>query len=105
MSVIVSNPQQICNSALNRSKTKSLYSFPKSERFKVKKNYYCENFYELPSTITKRTTNLGYATKYDFTKGNKECPAPNVYNIKSDFEQKKSKNKGFSFGDSREVNF
>lgn len=32
MSVIVSTPTQICNSPLNQSKAKFLYSFPKASK-------------------------------------------------------------------------
>ncbi len=33
MSVVITNCNQICGSPLNLSKTKQLYSFPKSKRF------------------------------------------------------------------------
>jgi len=34
MSVVISNPNQICNSPLNLSKSKQLYSIPRDQRFK-----------------------------------------------------------------------
>ena len=87
MSVTVSNYNSICNNPLNRSKSKSLYSFPKNERFKAEKNYYCDKLYELPTTKSKRFTSLGYSNKYDFTKGLEKSPAPNKYLMKSDIEK------------------
>lgn len=33
MSVTISTPAQICNSQLNNSQSKQLYSFPKNPRF------------------------------------------------------------------------
>ncbi len=37
MSVTVSNCDDICNSPLNNSKSKMLYTFPKSQRFSSSK--------------------------------------------------------------------
>ena len=59
----------ILSSALNTSKSKAAYSFGKQIRFKnniQKDNYY--SFYNLPSTITSRSTSIGFGNKYDFTK-------------------------------------
>lgn len=92
MSVIVSTAKQICDNPHNLSKSKSLYSFPKAQRFTDDKPVYVDKFYNLPPTNNKRSTNLGYAEKYDFTKAVTKTPAPNNYTIKSDIE-KKIKNK------------
>ena len=103
MSIVVSTAKQICDNPLNMSKTKSLYSFPKSERFIKDKPLYVYKFYNLPPTINKRTTNLGYSEKYDFTKGVTKTPAPNKYELKTDIEKNINKKVGISFGNSREV--
>ena len=42
MSKTVSTPAQICNSQLNNSKSKSLYSFPKSSRFANQNKPICD---------------------------------------------------------------
>jgi hypothetical protein len=56
-----------------------------------------------------RSTNFGYDHKYDFTKeynfsylSMPDTPPPNSYNISSDFEDGKSKKRGFCFGGSRD---
>ncbi|EGR30854.1 hypothetical protein IMG5_122550, partial [Ichthyophthirius multifiliis] len=104
MSITISNCFQICNSPLNYSKSKYLYSFPKSQRFKEDTKPNCEKIcYDLPSVIDKRKAGIGYGTKYDFTKQNKKTPAPNTYNVQSDFEIQKQHHRGFQFGVSREL--
>lgn len=45
-----------------------LYSFPKSSRFPKDKENRCDKFYEIDRKGPMRATNLGYGTKYDFTK-------------------------------------
>ena len=65
------NLKIILSSPLNKSKSKAAYSFGKQIRFKnniQKDNYY--SFYNLPSTITARSTSIGFGKKYDFTKRN-----------------------------------
>ena len=65
------NLKIILSSALNTSKSKAAYSFGKQIRFQKyipKDNYY--SFYNLPSTITVRSTSLGFGKKFDFTKRN-----------------------------------
>ena len=65
------NLKIILSSRLNTSKSKAAYSFGKQIRFKnniQKDNYY--SFYNLPSTITARSTSIGFGKKYDFTKRN-----------------------------------
>jgi len=102
MSVTVSTPQQICNSPLNASKAKFLYSFPKSPKDNLVKRSECSQaFYDLPDVRSSRTAGFGYGTKLDFTKSGTNNPPPNNYEIKSAFEP--NKKKGFSFGLSREA--
>jgi hypothetical protein len=80
-----------------------LYSFPKSERFTKQNPIYVDKFYNLPQTLSKRTTNLGYSEKYDFTKSAPKTPAPNKYEIPSDLEKNVLKKTGITFGNSRDV--
>ncbi|KRX09777.1 hypothetical protein PPERSA_02649 [Pseudocohnilembus persalinus] len=99
MSLIVSTPQQIHSSPLNQSKSKQLYSFPKSERFKYVGKSVCNQFcYDLPPVIDKRKAGIGYGNKYDFTKSHSTTPAPNNYTQKSSFDPKK----GVTIGVGRE---
>ncbi len=86
MSITVSTPTQICNSQLNSSKSKQLYSFPKTARFNENHKPLCDNFYEIPSSRSRRKAGFGYGTKYDFTRGRFMTPAPNKYDIKTEID-------------------
>ena len=67
MKVISGEP--ICNSPLNHSKSKYMYSFGRAQRFpKISNAFSGQFFYNLPSMKMKRSTSIGYGTKYDFTK-------------------------------------
>ena len=59
--------EYISKHQLNASKSKSLYSFPKSERFNNIKKPLCDNFYDLPDSKDKRKAAFGYGNKSDFT--------------------------------------
>ena len=87
MKVISGEP--ICNSPLNHSKSKYMYSFSKAQRFPPISNSFGSvyKFYNLPSVRTKRSTSIGYGTKYDFTHDAKS-KSPVFYNFKSDFDPK-----------------
>ena len=101
MKVISGEP--ICNSPLNHSKSKYMYSFSKAERFPIIKGSsgFGRVFYDLPSMRANRSTSLGYGTKYDFTKGAKS-KSPVFYNYKSDFDQNHPNGPRYSFGLGRE---
>ena len=58
------------------SKSKSLYSFSKSERFNNLKKPLCDNFYDLPDSKNKRKAAFGYGLKSDFTSKNFKTPGP-----------------------------
>ena len=96
MKVISGEP--ICNSPLNHSKSKFMYSFGKAQRFPpINRGYTGNLFYNLPSMKTNRSTSIGYGTKSDFTIGAKlKCPV--FYNYKSDFDQKNPSGPRYSFG-------
>jgi len=79
-----------------------LFSFTKAKKMGDSSKSTCNQaFYDLPPVRANRTTAFGYGTKYDFTKGQANTPAPNAYPLNSVFEDKKKKH-GFSFGLSRE---
>lgn len=101
MSQVVSTPQQICNSPLNSSTAKMLFTFPKAERQSMaEKTGGAHIFYDLPPVRDTRAAGFGYGSKYDFTKGGSKNPAPNAYTVAAPIESPKKK--GFSFGLSRE---
>ena len=101
MKVISGEP--ICNSHLNHSKSKFMYSFGKAERFPKINNTYDRGhqFYNLPSMKESRTTSLGYGTKYDFTKDAKS-KSKVFYDFKSDFDQRNPRGPRYSFGIGRD---
>ena len=100
MKVISGEP--ICNSPLNHSKSKFMYSFGKAQRFPpINRGYTGNLFYNLPSMKTNRSTSIGYGTKSDFTIGAKlKCPV--FYNYKSDFDQKNPRSPRYTFGVGRD---
>ena len=91
-------PLEICNSQLNNSKGKPMYSFPKSDRFPNKAlNSACKAaFYDLPHHHYRfnRTAAFGYGWKYDFTTASPKTPGPCMYSIDRSLEKKEN----FSFG-------
>jgi len=100
MKVISGEP--ICNSPLNHSKSKYMYSFSKAQRFPLINSTSGKNiFYNLPSMRMTRSTSIGYGTKYDFTRDAKS-KSPVFYNFKSDFDQKNPSGPRYSFGLGRE---
>ena len=94
---------RICNSQLNRSKAKFMYSFSKAERFPKIDNYSDKSqfFYNLPSMKEKRSTTLGYGSRYDITKDSNASKSV-FYDFKRDFDPKNLRGPKFSFGVSRE---
>ena len=96
MKVISGEP--ICNSPLNHSKSKYMYSFGKAQRFPIiGKKYEGSFFYNLPEVRMKRSASIGYGNKYDFTLDVKS-KSPVFYNFKSDFDQKNPNGPKYSFG-------
>ena len=96
MKVISGEP--ICNSPLNHSKSKYMYSFGKAQRFpSIGRHYGGSFFYNLPEVRMKRATSLGYGNKYDFTSDAKS-KSPVFYDFKSDFDQKNPNGPKYSFG-------
>lgn len=101
MLTTVSNPEGINKSPINFSKTKMMYSFPKSDRFPSSNTRsYCKKaFYDIPTQLyqSQRKASVGYGNKYDFTRRNQKTPGPGKYQIKRTLNQKRS----YSFGLSR----
>jgi len=58
-------------------------------------------YYEINTKLSKRATNFGYGTKYDFTKDMPKTPPPGSYRVQSAFDRERSTKKGFGFGNSR----
>ena len=94
---------RICNSQLNRSKAKYMYSFSKAERFPKIYSYSDKSqfFYNLPSMKEKRSTTLGYGSRYDMTKDSNISKSV-FYDFKRDFDPKNLRGPKFSFGVSRD---
>ncbi len=101
MSILVTTPEQICKSQLNSSKSKYLYSFPKSNRFNAYIKPLCDNIYNIPDKFSKRKAGFGYGDKTDFTKDRHNNPSPNNYLIKNIFDKGVEKKLGYIFGESR----
>ena len=94
---------QICNSPLNHSHAKMMYSFGRAERFP--KNAIlgsgCQSIYNLPPVANKRSASIGFGNKSDFTKENTgKCSS--FYNYVSMFDQTKYRPYRYTFGIGRE---
>lgn len=93
---------QICNSQVNLSPTKMMYSFSRAERFpKIVQGCGSGTLYNLPPIRVKRGASMGYGRKYDFIKDAKRS-CPSIYNSQSDFDLKHPNAPCFSFGVSRD---
>lgn len=95
--------QSICNSCINTSKSKMMFSFSRAPRFPKKPlmSSATEVIYSLPEVRSKRTTTMGYGNKYDFTKDAKS-KSPVFYDYISIFDQKHPRPNRFTFGVGRE---
>ena len=103
MSIKLTAGDAINKSPLNNSKSKYLFSFSKSKRFsdapKLQSNY---EYYNISQWRGNRSTTMGYGTKYDFTKENKD-KCQNYYDIAQCFNpNKKSEAPSFSFAFGRD---
>lgn len=88
---------QIAKSPLNNSKSKYLYSFSRASRFTDPSKKIDYPMYNLSSWKNDRAASIGYGTKYDFTKENKD-KCQNFYNISKDFNPKTSDAPSYTFG-------
>lgn len=64
---------------INTSTSKEMYSFSTTKRFLDNIQDNSTFFYDIPTTITKRSTSFGYGSKQVFTDTNK-YPGPGTYN-------------------------
>jgi hypothetical protein len=60
------------------------------------------HYYDVPTTLAKRSTSLGYGNKISLAAIDNEIPPPTKYTIRSEFSP--DRRTGASFGYGREVN-
>ncbi len=81
--------ESISTNILNKSHSKQMYSFSKASRFQLIKAPLSSVFYNIPSSLSARSTSMGFGTKSDFTQ-NKNNPNLPFYNIKRLFDYKET---------------
>lgn len=88
---------ETARSQLNSSRSKQLYSFPKSNRFTSSHYVSPAPYYDNKvSAIGKRATSFGYGQKFTLeSKAN--VPSPNHYKKGGVFEESVNKRKGYTF--------
>ena len=64
---------------INTSTSKEMYSFPAAKRFETSMRDDSSFFYNIPSTLTKRSTSFGLGTKVTF-RDRYQYPGPGAYN-------------------------
>ena len=97
MSIIVASGDAISNNLQNHSKTKQMYTFSKTPRFKeFKKCSSASFFYDIPAIMSTRKAAFGYGRRLDFSKA-KDTNAP-YYPVPRMFESEKSNAPRYSFG-------
>ena len=102
MSVILKCGLDICRANTNTSTAKQMYTFSKAARFPPDKTFgHSQEFYDLPSTLSKRYTKMGYGNKSDFTLTDKNYKAE-LYDKGSDFNPQKPYGPKYSFPNGRE---
>ena len=90
----------IVHHLLNNSPSKYMFSFPKTPRFfKLKQDNGVDKFYNLPSTLTKRSTAMGFGKKSNFTSNNSNTE---FVSIKRYFDKNYQPGSKYSFGVSRD---
>lgn len=98
--MITISGEAISKSPINKSKSKQMYSFSKSRRFPDPFKKEDIQFYNFSFWKGNRSTSMGYGTKYDFTKENKD-KCQNFYNLPTDFDTRKPFLPAYTFGMSR----
>ena len=89
--------------AINNSTSKAMYSFPLSKRFDDKTDDYSSFYYNLPSTLNKRKTSIGYGNKSSILLS-RRGKTDNYYNIPSFISiYSKSGSPKYTFGYSRDI--
>ena len=86
----IENPTAILKHPANNSSAKTQWSFPKSARFGTPKSYTQTISYDLPSTIARRKSGIGYGNRSRFFDGqNVSNPCPTRYKDSKSIENKK----------------
>ena len=93
------DPTYIVNHPQNNSPSKFMFSFSKSPRFlKLKQDNKVDKFYNLPSTLNKRSTAMGFGKKLNFIPKN----SSEFISIKRYFDKGYQPGLKYSFGVSRD---
>lgn len=66
---LIETPQQILNHPVNTSTAKYHWSFSKTPRFKDYRGYTSTISYNLPSSVSKRKSGIGYGDRSKFFSG------------------------------------
>ena len=86
----IEQPAQILKHLSNNSSSKYHWSFSKSSRFGDNKGYTQTISYNLPSSVSRRKSGIGYGNRSNFFDGNNMTnPPPGLYDLGSSFEVKK----------------
>ena len=97
---------EMCNHPLNNCVSKELYSFSKADRFEdYSKRYTCKTaFYDINPSLYNRSRAYSLKTghRMNYLKCDKDIPGPSKYMVRNYSVNSNSKQKGFSFGSSRE---
>lgn len=72
-------PQQILNHPANTSSAKYHWSFSKAARFPTPKAYTATISYNLPSSVSRRKSGIGYGNRSKNFEGSKDNPSPCKY--------------------------
>lgn len=88
---------------INNSTAKAMYSFPLAKRFDKLEKDNSSFFYNIPSTIGKKGTSIGYGKKFDILPP-KRGKCDNIYNLPLGFDlTKKSGSPKYTFGYGRDI--
>ena len=69
-------------STVNRSKSKQMYSFGKSNRFPNVRGSLCEqNFYDLPSTKNHRSAGFGHGNRFNYKTTRTHAPSNSPFSL------------------------
>jgi len=94
----IEGPTGVLKHPSNDSSAKHQFSFPKSALLGTPKSYTQTISYDLPSTITRRKSGIGYGTRSRHFDGqNVTNPCPTRYNDAKSIENKKQ-SRAHSFG-------
>ncbi|KRX01460.1 hypothetical protein PPERSA_01363 [Pseudocohnilembus persalinus] len=96
------SPQEILNHQLNDSKAKFHYSFSQAPRFNVKKSYSNTDFYESQNQFSSVGPKFGKEERVNFTQNQSNYTAAIDNQYKSEIEQNLIKQRGYTFGESRD---